>query len=146
MSRMNASCHMWKSHVMRMNGPCHTWMHHVTRNEWVMSHLQNIRLIWWAVGLFWFEAHYRSVWRSHVTDEWMLSQAHYTSLSKSCIQYLRQKKKRAKDKYVQMCELEEKKMNTFRPCATAFFVRGEKPGEGMYLWMRRVTWMRSCHK
>ena len=33
------------------------------------------------------------------------------------------KKKRAKDKYVQMCEFEQKKMNTFRPCATAFFVR-----------------------
>ena len=37
----------------------------------------------------------------------------------------KRKKKREKDKYVQMCELEQTKMKPFWPCATAFFA-GEK--------------------
>ena len=81
MSHVKEPCHANKWATSHMNASCH-------KNEWVMSHLQNIGLIWWAVGLFWFEAHYRSVWRSHVTDEWMLSQAHYTSLSRRSLPYL----------------------------------------------------------
>jgi hypothetical protein len=40
--------------------------------------------------------------------------------------YLRQDNKEKKDKYVQMCKLEQKKMNTFWPCVTAFFAGDKK--------------------
>jgi len=93
MSHLNASCHMWMSHVTcewvmsHVNASCHVWMSYVTCEwvmshatcDWVMSHSKFVSRLCYVRSVSsceWGMSHVNETchtWMRHVTCEWGMS-------------------------------------------------------------------------
>ena len=76
MTNMNASCHIWVSHVT-YKCIMSTSLRHVTY-KWVMSHMNESCHIWMSHVIY--EWVIRHIWMSHVTYEWVTSHMNEFSL------------------------------------------------------------------
>jgi len=93
MLHMNASHHIWMSHVTyewvmsHMNESCHIWMSHVTY-ECVTSHMNESRSVWMRhVTRGWIVSHMNTschVWIRHVTYK---CSTYVTHVNESCHTY-----------------------------------------------------------